>query len=94
MAGCIDRWPHAAGRAFASPTRRRCLDVKHILAGGSLEPHGKTIERLKAQLAIVEDLLRPAAEATREAYAIQGERIAYARPDRPRAARADSEEAS
>ncbi len=56
------------------------LKVQHILSDGSVEAHAVTIERLKARLNLGEDMFRPAEEVTREAYAIQGERIAYRLP--------------
>lgn len=61
------------------------IDVQHILADGALEPHRETIERLKARLKLGEDMFRQPDEVTREAYAIQGERIAYELPDHDRA---------
>lgn len=63
----------------------RGLDVQHILADGALEPHRDAIERLKAQLKLGEDMFRQSDEVMREAYATQGERIAYTVPERDRA---------
>lgn len=90
---CAEKEPLDCHRTIlvARHLQEQGLDVQHILADGSLEPHAEAIERLKAQLAIGEDLLRPAEAATREAYALQGERIAYELPGTPRAVDASNE---
>ncbi len=70
------------------------MEVQHILADGSLEPHAATIERLKKQLKIGVDMFRPADASTEQAYAVQGERIAYQRPADRRSAVSDGEKMS
>jgi uncharacterized protein (DUF488 family) len=67
------------------------LKVQHILADGSLEPHGHAIERLKKQLKLAEDMFKPTAAVTDEAYQIQGVRIAYELPKQTSAPVVDSE---
>jgi len=52
--------------------------VEHILGDGSLESQKKALSRLLAQLRLPEqDLFRSQEDIIKEAYRIQGERIAY-----------------
>ena len=55
------------------------VDVVHILAGGELETHQKTMERLLAQLNPNYDLFQPREELLADALARQARRIAYVR---------------
>lgn len=57
---------------------QRGVRIKHILADGSIEEHDDAIGRLVAQLGLhQEDMFGSSDEFRNEAYAIQGERIAY-----------------
>ena len=54
--------------------------ITHILGDGSLEPHAQAMHRLISQLGLAnEDMFRSPDDVLREAYEIQGERIAYER---------------
>ena len=54
------------------------MTVEHILEDGSLESQEKALSRLLAQLRLPEqDLFRSREDMIKEAYKIQGERIAY-----------------
>ena len=53
--------------------------VVHILAGGELETHPKTMERLLAQLNPNYDLFQPHEELLADALARQARRISYVR---------------
>ena len=55
------------------------VDVVHILDGGELETHQKTMERLLAQLNPNYDLFQPREELLADALARQARRIAYVR---------------
>ena len=55
------------------------VDVVHILAGGELEAHDKTMDRLLAQLNPNYDLFQPREELLAGALARQARRIAYVR---------------
>jgi len=58
------------------------FDVQHILDDGRLEPHGAAIKRLKREVGLPDgDLFRSEEELEQEAYRIQGDRIAYQRPE-------------
>lgn len=81
---CAEKEPLDCHRTIlvARHLEDRDIAVQHILADGALEPHKDSIERLKAQLNLSEDMFRKTHDVTREAYKIQGERIAYAIPER------------
>lgn len=54
------------------------IEVAHIHADGSLEDHGKLESRLLRACKMPEgDMFKPRSEFVTEAYAIQGERVAY-----------------
>jgi uncharacterized protein (DUF488 family) len=54
------------------------VDVCHILADGTVEPHEKSIDRLMNQLRLPQsDMFRSKEEIVADAYRIQGEAIAY-----------------
>jgi uncharacterized protein (DUF488 family) len=54
------------------------MDVCHILADGTVEPHEKSIDRLMNQLRLPQsDMFRSKEEIVADAYRIQGEAIAY-----------------
>lgn len=54
------------------------IEVAHIHADGSLEDHGKLESRLLRACKMPEgDMFKPRSEFVSEAYAIQGERVAY-----------------
>lgn len=54
------------------------IDVCHILADGTVEPHEKSIDRLMNQLRLPQsDMFRSREEIVADAYRIQGEAIAY-----------------
>ena len=55
------------------------IDVVHILAGGELETHDRTMDRLLAQLSPNYDLFQPREELLARAIARQARRIAYVR---------------
>ena len=55
------------------------VDVVHILAGGELETHERTMDRLLAQLSPNYDLFQPREELLAHAIARQVRRIAYVR---------------
>lgn len=55
------------------------LDIRHILADGTLEGHAALEERLMQRLGIGPDLFHDAAACIERAYDAQGERIAYSR---------------
>lgn len=62
------------------------IDVHHILWDGSTERHDETIARLTEQLALSEDMFKSADQVAKEAYDLQGFRIAYEPSDYPRPA--------
>ena len=54
------------------------VTVSHILSGGSVESHDRSVSRLMEMLRIGEiDLFRPRENAVRDAYRKRGEAIAY-----------------
>lgn len=58
----------------------RGLEVKHVLADGSVEAHDDTMKRLLQMLSLPEqDMFRSRDETISEAYAIRGQSIAYDR---------------
>jgi uncharacterized protein (DUF488 family) len=61
----------------------RYLDgVQHILADGSLESHEAALDRLAQRLGVPPpDLFRTPNDVREDACRVQGQRIAYARPD-------------
>lgn len=83
---CAEKEPLECHRAIlvARHLCARGIDVRHIHAGGALESHAEAVERLVARLGLAEDLFRAPQDVVREAYVVQGERIAYRRPQRGR----------
>ena len=76
---CAEKEPLACHRTLlvARELVRGDSKVNHILADGTLETHRDAMNRLCEQLGIAEDLLRSPEEMENDAYAAQGERIAY-----------------
>ncbi len=57
------------------------IDVRHILADGTLETHEQVLERLMRRLKSPQrEMFQDRAQAIEEAYRVQGERIAYVDP--------------
>lgn len=79
---CAEKEPLDCHRTIlvSKALTERGLDVRHILIDGSVEKHDDTMHRLIEQLPISEhDMFRTPESALREAYALQGDRIAYDR---------------
>jgi len=77
---CAEKEPLECHRTIL--VARKLVDegvpVKHILGDGRLEAHEHAIERLLTNLRVLEtDMFRSHEEAVREAYALQGNAIAY-----------------
>lgn len=53
------------------------IEVRHILEDGSVELHRESIDRLKRQLKLSEDMFKSKIDVEKEAYDTQGTRIAY-----------------
>lgn len=66
------------------------VEVRHILWNGSVELHRETIERLKSQLNLGEDMFKSTLQVETEAYDLQGTRIAYEPAKSQRLAGGDS----
>jgi uncharacterized protein (DUF488 family) len=80
---CAEREPLECHRAIlvAPQVRAMGISVSHILADGSVETHEQTLQRLILRLSLsADDLFDDPQERIAQAYRIQGERIAYARP--------------
>jgi hypothetical protein len=77
---CAEKEPLDCHRTILVARRLadRGIEVRHILADGSVELHLDTIQRLKTSLRLREDMFKSEDEAIRDAYEIQGARIAYA----------------
>jgi uncharacterized protein (DUF488 family) len=56
------------------------VEVRHILEDGSIELHRDSIDRLKRQLKLAEDMFKSKTAVEKEAYDTQGSRIAYKPP--------------
>jgi uncharacterized protein (DUF488 family) len=77
---CAEKDPLECHRAILVARHLEALHttVEHILEDGSIESHGKTLNRLLQQLHLPEqDLFRSREDMIEEAYRIQSERIAY-----------------
>lgn len=77
---CAEKDPLECHRAILVARQLEALHitVEHILEDGSIESHGKALNRLLNQLRLREqDLFRSREDIIEEAYRIQGERIAY-----------------
>lgn len=62
----------------------RGLDVRHILADGSLEPHEQAMDRLLSALRLrPDDLFLDRKAILRQAYERQGEKIAFLEASKP-----------
>ena len=81
---CAEKEPLHCHRAIlvARHLIEKGADVSHILADGSLEPHGGALDRLVVALRIPgEDMLRTRAQVIEDAYQVQGASIAYEERD-------------
>jgi uncharacterized protein (DUF488 family) len=77
---CAEKDPLECHRSILVARHLEALHtmVEHILDDGSLESHGKALNRLLRQLQLPEqDLFRSREDMIEEAYRIQSERIAY-----------------
>lgn len=77
---CAEKEPLACHRTLlvANSLVGRGLEVAHILADGTLEPHDKTMVRLLDLVGLPQkDLFRTRSELIEEARALQEARIAY-----------------
>lgn len=80
---CAERDPLRCHRTIlvGRHLRERGIDVRHILADGSLERHGAAMERLLRELGMTEpDLFRPREAVEAEAYRRRGDAIAFEVP--------------
>lgn len=77
---CAEKEPLDCHRTIlvARHLTERGIEVLHILSDGSVEEHRDTLRRLKATLKLGEDMFKSEDDVIREAYEIQGARIAYA----------------
>lgn len=81
---CAERDPVTCHRTVlvARALEEEAIPVAHILADGSLELHASAMLRLAGSLGLpVGDLFVSEADRVAEAYRLQGERIAYVRPE-------------
>ncbi len=79
---CAEREPLECHRTILVSRElvREGVPVVHILADGSLETHGQTLERLVTSLKLTEtDLFSDRADLIEQAYDLQAARIAYVR---------------
>ncbi len=77
---CAEKEPLFCHRTIlvARHLHDRGFTVRHILESGILEDHDSTMDRLLKLLRLPEqDMFRTRAEIVAQAYAMQGERIAY-----------------
>lgn len=77
---CAEKEPLECHRTLlvANSLASRGLEVVHILADGTLEPHDKTMARLLDLVGLPqEDLFRTRSELIEEARALQEDRVAY-----------------
>lgn len=79
---CAEKEPLDCHRTIlvARELDKRGFAIRHILSDGSVESHPNSMKRLMTELGIQEeDLFRSKDEMLDEAYARQGEKIAYVR---------------
>jgi len=77
---CAEKEPLECHRTIlvARQLREEGVPVKHILGDGRLEDHEQALKRLVAMLRIPSaDMFRPEEEVIEDAYARQGDQIAY-----------------
>ena len=87
---CAEKEPLACHRTLlvANALVERSLEVVHILADGSLEPHDKTMARLLDLVGLPQqDLFRTRSELIEEARTLQEARVAYVDEDLAAAAK-------
>jgi len=83
---CAEKEPLECHRTIlvARELERRGIEVRHILADGSIETHAEVLDRLMASLRLQQnqqDFFRSAEDIVNDAYRLQESRIAYERDD-------------
>ncbi len=77
---CAEKEPLNCHRSILVSRRLEAegLEVRHILADGTIEPHSHVVERLREKFGLPEcDFFRSPDEVDADAYRMQGERMAF-----------------